>query len=1344
MSAKRSALGLAVLVAVVVVLSSVGLAGAGTLGHAAPAAVSSPSTPRVASVSPTVTSSSPSSAFLTSQTPAASASPSSPAALETPSGRMSSLVSTLRENHVPLKYAFLPDLNANPNPSLVNGHVNPTYSSTPAPLGVAEYGLRNVSGTITPYSLSTSSVVGTYQPYSMSGLSQDISGPDEYGVQLNSVLNNVTLFGNSTYQFWTQNVIEYSTYSSQLFFVSNIWNFSAAASTLNPNIFYQTGPNGTIVPGELYYGLGGPITISYPFTLNLFLNSTLIGGRDAVFFNFTLENGTEFYAGSYDHVIFNSTLPSGPAAPAPVYIANGFNYNPIGLPDDFELTLGGPGGGSNFDALASGAYFGLQYWNATDGAYETVPSAYGYGGETGETAVGAYVLWGNPGFAGDGNPTAYLATGPSFLQQLWNVSSAPEAVSTYGGFVTLTLAPSNGFVFIAPGSVFTGWGSTNWSLFQWAPYSAANDEYELDPGTYTIVAILANYDPAETIVVIPATFTFTTASITLASDPDQGVYTPLWAFDNSDVGNISSYSGSAYVLFNQQYGAIGNAASSGITFPWFGQANDYLFPVFPGILLWNTTVPTDVLSPPSFSTYYSAPWAAELAQAGFPTSNDLQMMFYDDRNVVLAHGADIGGWWYAGAYDGPAVSAYNVVFWNTSYSEVFANTFDTGGNALYLYGGTFNFIFNNTFEDSIPIAPNPYASVAGTYGSMGIFEADYGNATYLAAYLGQANLTYECILGQITGIGYCDLIVNNIFLTTFTADSPLFDPYYFYEAYPSCPAWLGLGESTCFFDSAWNVVPGAISGWATNIIGGPQLGGNYWWDYGSEDNPYSQIPYYAYSGFGQFIEWGGDYLPLTLYSLYQANFVETGLPTGTIWYVDVNMGSYYQDVNSDTTSLNVSLPSGSYSYFVGSYSPYFGAPGGTVSVGDASLVVDVTFSAAYTITFSQTGLPAGNEWWAFVYNSTTDAYIGEAVSTTGTANLSGVLPGEYQWYLENIGEWWSANPYEGTTSVASNTTVAVHFASVFVLTVSESGLPTGADWTLLVWNANFTDELGSNQMSQQFEGVAGTYSWAAVATGYRATPNQGTFTLTANDTLSVSFAVPATLVFTETGLASGAAWTVSLVQGGVTVNETSTTDSVTFAAIVGSYNYSVAATGYTPSPATGTGVLPADTPVAVTFTAGAPATGAISLTVAVPSSGATATVNGIAVSLPYSHAVAPGVYAVVVSASGYVTYYNNVSVTSGHTTTVSVSLVATSSSTGTSSTNGISSTGWILIALLAALAVIFLITTLVMARRGRSPPSMTQYTPPPSTVGAPPAAGGTTPPWSEGPAPPASPPPGAV
>jgi thermopsin len=1261
---------------------------------------------------------------------------------------MSSLVSTLRSHDVPLKYAFLPDLNANPNPTLVNGHVNPTYGSSPAPLGVAEYGLRNVSGTITPFTLSTTSVEGTYAPtFTMSGLSQDISGPDEYGVQLNSVLNNVSLFGNSTYQFWTQNVIEYSTYSSQLFFVSNIWNFSSAASTLNPNIFYQTGPNGTVVAGELYYGLGGPITISYPFTLNLFLNSTVVGGRDAVYFNFTLQNGadTEFYAGSYDHVIFNSTLPGGPAAPAPVYVATGSTYNPIGLPNDFELTLGGPGGGSNFDVLAAGAYFGLQYWNASGDDYSTVPTAYGYGSETGETAVGAYVLWGSPSYSGFGNPDAYLTTGPSYLQGLWNISSAPVAFGTYGGFLHFKLAPSNGFVFFAPGNVFTSWSSTNWSLFQWAPYSASEVDYELDPGTYTVVAILADYDPAEATVTVHLHGPPTPVSITLTYDPDQGVYTPLWAFDDADVENISSYSGTAYVLFNQQVGYLGDAATLGVTFPWFGLANDYLFPVFPGILLWGTNSPVDVLSPPTFKTYYSAPWAAELAGAGYPTSNDLQMLFYDDEDVSVADAAQIGGWWYAGAYDGPSVSAYNVVFWNTSYSAVFGNTFNTGGNALYLYGGSYNTIYNNTFEDSVPVAPNPYASVAGTYGSMGIFEADYGNATDLASYLGQANDTYTCYLGQFTGLGYCDLIFNNVFLTAYTADSPLYDPYYFYVDYPTCPAGLGLPYSTCYFNNAWNIIPGAVAGWATNIIGGPQLGGNYWWNYGSEDNPYSQIPYYA-SGFSSYIVWGGDYLPLVPYDLYQISFVETGLSAGTGWEVGTYVNGTYDYVYSYSSTANLTVPSGSYTYFLYAYSPYFAAPGGSVTVTNLSLVLDVVFMTAYTIEFTETGLPSGTEWWVDVYNLTTEEFVGYAESTSTTANFSGLLPSEYRWYAGNDGPWWAPNPSQGTLQVTTNGTFSLHYDPVYTLTVTESGLPVGTSWTLVVWNSNSTDTSSTSVVSQTFDESAGTYHWATLTSGYLATPSQGTVTLAANATLEVTFAAPAPLTFSETGLASGMAWTVSLVQGGVTVNETSTTPSITFAAVVGSYNYSVSATGYTPTPATGGGVLPESTPVAVTFTAGAPPTGALSLSVT--TAGAAATVNGVAVALPLSQAEAPGLYAIVVSAPGYLTYYNNVSVTGGQTTHVSVTLTPTSSSSGTSTTNGISTTGWILIAFLALLAVVFLITTLLMARRGRSPPNTTPYVPPPAVVVGPPAATVASPPpsegpiWSEEPSPPANPPPG--
>jgi thermopsin len=1336
MTAVSAKWGLAVFVTAVLVLSTLGLAGVGSADRTS-SGTSSPTALATAlghgAATPTVGGSAPGAtqALLASHQPASSTAPPAP------SGRTTSLINELQREQVPLKDAFLPDLNANPNPKLLNGHVSPTYDSAPAPLGVAEYGLRNVSGTITPYMLSTSSVQGTYLPYEMSGLSQDISGPDEYGVQLNSVLNNVTLFGTTGYQFWTQNVVEYSDFSHQLFFVSNIWNFSGPS--FDANTLYQYGPNGTVAAPELYYATGGPITISYPFDLHLYLNSTLVDGRDAVYFNFTLANATEYFQGSYDYAIFNSTVPGGPAAPAPAYVANGFNYNPFGLPDDFELTLGGPGGGSNFDALAAQAYFGLQYWNSTSATYETVPSAYGYGSETGETAIGAYVLWGNPGASGyGGNPTAFLATGPSYLQQLWNVSSAPEAGSTYGGYLTLTLTPSNAFVFIAPGSVFGGWGTnTNWSLFQWAPYSASQDFYELDPGSYTLVAVLANYDPVETTFTIAGDLTFTSVTMTLPFDPDNGVYTPLWAFDDNDVANISTFADGGHVLFNQQYGTLGSAVNYNTVFPWFGLANDYLFPVFPGIYIDNVTSGVQVLSPPSFKVAYPAVNLPEINYYGLPTWNNLQMFFDNDTDIYLVDGASIGGWWWSDAYFGSEVSAYNVVFWNSSFSEVFQNTFNTGGNALYFYGGTDNLVANNTFEESVPISANPYATVAAAYGSVGLFDADYGNASDVAAYLGQANDTWECFEGLV-GYGYCDLIFNNIFLTEYTADSPLYDPYYFYLAYPTCPAWLDLGFTTCFFDNAWNAGPelGAFIGWPDNILGLPGLGGNYWWDYGSANNPYSYIPYDAYS-YETEIWWGGDYLPLTPYALYTVTFLETGLPAGTEWYAGADINGVYQYSDSDTTTASLLVPSGSYTYYIGSFSEFWSAPSGSFTVGTSNLEVDVTFVTAYLVTFTQTGLVTGTEWWVDVYNTTTDQYIGGVESDNGTATATGVLPGTYLWYAYTESDWFAASPQSGTATIAGNTTLPIHFVAVHTLTVTASGLGSGASWTLIVWNASFSDSWTSTGANLTFEDVAGAYNWAAVASGYVGAPTQGTFTLASNETQTVVFGTPATLTFSESGLTVGAAWTVALTQFGSTTNYTGAGTSIAISALAGAFTYTVSATGYAPTTASGSGTLPGNDAVSVTFTAVTGSPGTLSLTVT--TSVAAASVNGKTVSTPFSAQENPGIYAIVVTESGYIPYYNNVTVTAGQTTSVSVTLVATSSTSGASSSNGISSTGWALIGLLAALAVVFLITTILFSRRGRSPPSVTPYTAPPA--GAVPPTG--SPAWSEGPSPP-SPPPGAA
>lgn len=1074
---------------------------------------------------------------------------------------MATILNTIRSAGVPLRDAFLPALNANPHPSLVNGHIQLTYTAAPAPLGVAEFGLRNVSGTISPFTLNTSSLMGQFSPYALSGISQGVSSIDEYGVQLNAVLNDVTLLGTPGYDFWTQNVVEYSPYSSQLFLESSVWNFSAPGLVLSPNAIYAHGPQGHQVGTAYYYALAGPLITGYPFTLNLFLNSTLVDGRDATYFNYTLVNSSsEFSRGSIDYVIFNSTVSGGPAAPPPEYVAEGTTYNPVGLPNDFEMVLGGPGGGSNFDVFSASAYVGLSYWNATLGKYVTVPSAYDVGGETGETAVGANPIWGHPtSTLGLSDPDAFLATGPSLVTGMWNVSGHPLSIGIYGNTLNYDLAPANAFTFIAAGDVFTSYETTNWALFQWAPPASS---YELMSGNYTVLSLLAEDSPVQNEVDL--TTGSTAIAVTLTPESQYGAYTPLWAFDNSDIANISMPTFGGPTLFNDQFGPLGTIVSSTglITFPWFGMFNDYFYPVFPGILLWGTTTAVRVDAPASFGANLTdLPVEARyVSYFGTPASNNLPFLFYDSTNVSLESG-QISGWQFSGSYFGPPYSAYNVVFWNSSHDQIRGNTFATGGSGLFLYGGSYNWVENNTFATYAPYAPDPFSVEANLFGATGLFEADYGNASL------QGPVRAE----QCFSVGYCDVVVNNIFYTFTTAISPSTDPYT--DGSPRCPGFLGGGP--CVFSEAWNFPPTR----GTNIIGGPMLGGNYWWDYGSPGNPFAKLPYdasYVSSDGVIGIAVTGDYYPLVPFSLYTVTFTQTGLPSGVEWGVGVP-GTGGSTVWNYSTSnpITQALPNGTYPWSAVSSDPSYAAsnPSPEVTINGAAVSVSVTFTQVYRLTFSESGLPAGTAWQA------------------------------------------------------------------------------------------------------------------------------------------------------------------SVTQDGVVNGTSSTTSSIVIVGFSGAYSYNVSASGYVATPASGSGILSANTTVPVAF---ALPDGTLAGTVSVTT--ATLTVDGSAVTLSgggtFSLLEAPGVHAIVASASGYYTYYNNVSVASNTATIVTIAMTAVPSSGRTSGLGGISTTGWLLIAVLGALAVIFLITTFVFAGRGRRPPQMTAYSPsPPSgAVGPPPPS------WSEG----ETPPPGAT
>ena len=1035
-------------------------------------------------------------------------------------------VAASRAAGVPLRYVYLPapELGTGPKPLGPDGIVTPSYTSAPAPIGVAYYGLYNNSGTPAATVTNSTSVEGVLTDYNITPLSVAAGAPDYFGTQLNAVVTNVDLFGTYGYEFWTQNVVDYSTYGHQLQFIDNVWNFSAPNANLSSNVFAAHGATGVQVGTEYYYAIGPLVTVTAPFTLSLFLNTVVLpSGDQAVYFNYTLVNGTLSLSGTYDYVEFNSTGGGHAAASPSLFQANGTGYNPTGyLPNDWEMVLGGPGGGSNADLLNTAADLSLYYW--TGSAYASVPSAYNFGGDTGETAIGATAGW----YANGGYPYEWLSTGPTWPEGLWNISGG------YGHGYTQLYAdytPTNAFAFIAPGIQSLPSAEPN---FSWSPQPQPGTPIYF-PGTVTHVSVtlvLADYDGGSL-----TTVTNSTISPSMTPNLAEGVYTPLWAFNTSQL-NAITYNG--VELIANSFGQIGHypTGPSGIQFYWFGLVNDFDFQVFPGVFIANEAHVV-LAGSPSF-TVTLPPWQDAVATFyGLPTTNQLMVYFYNDTYVALS-GSTFSGWWYAHAYFGGTASQANVVFWNTSYALIYNNTFATGTDGLFLYGGAFNQIWNNTFTVSYPtVIPNPSAIAGLVYGTTGLTEEDYYDAVF-----------------------------NNIFLTYYTAVNPLYDPY----ASTFETSYYG------YFYETWNITPTSALG--PNIIGGSEWGGNYWWNYGTALDPFG-VPYDA----GTNIAWGVDYHPLWPSGLFRVTFQESGLPVGAAWAVDTNDPTGGLITNSSTSlETNQTWSNGTYT-FAATAVGYVQLAPFTFTVAGGNLVVAVAFTQAVNLEIVASGLPSGAHWGAEAYSTVTTLYYYNT-STTANLNLT-VVNGTTDWYayLANLGaQEYAAYPTtQGTVTVAGLTVVDVAYVPLYNLTFSVTGLAAGAVWTSVIYGGplgNYGEF--SQAASFSFSHIlTGTYAWTIYAAGYTASPANGTVSLTSDKTVAVTFAASRTVTFTETGLDSGAAWSVWFTQGAKTVQVSGTGSTLTVNAVVGAYNYTVRADGYSAAPANGSGTLGANSSVAV-------------------------------------------------------------------------------------------------------------------------------------------------------------------
>jgi thermopsin len=819
-------------------------------------------------------------AALPSEAPAvgSSGAPSAPVASGPAAAAQAHALTSLKASHVPMDHVFLPNFGA--QVSTQGGIVAPLYTGSPAPMGVGDFGIQRVGGSNVGTVTYTRSIEGAASLSEVDPLYVTSSAPDEFTVQLNTVLTNVDVLGDLNYDYWIQNVPIYAAGSSTLSFEDNIWNFSSPATFMGYNAIYSG--HGFVVGGGEVYIAGGPtfFNVHTPFTVDVYNNASIVNDRPTVFFNYTVveSNGARI-SGSYDQVEFNSTgtVPPTSPAPMPVFQIDGQAVDPTGfLLNDAEIMLGGPGGGSTTTLFNIDGTMGLWLLPNGTATYQTVPSAFDFGTDTGETSEGI-AEWAPTG----ASPVAVLGSGPSILYPLWGMVGAHRGSDT----ITVNLSPNNAFVFVNVGHRF------NYSTAAWAPTPASGPAtYVLSPNAYSMRFLLSEYQPVTVHVARGAT---TTLTVALASDPSLGDYTPLWAESNSELAAISAPGGAGtisnpYVLFN----------APGTVSTLFGELNDYLFPVFPALYLIDTNAYVDAYAMPQFEVTYLLSQANNIrdAQFGAPPSDDLNFELYNASNVSIVGAPDISGWFYSQMSFGDPASVY---LWNSTSDLIADNTFYVESNGITTSGGGDNTIWGNTFIPTTVPAPNP-SSVddAGSTVGLNSFE---GN----------------------------DLIFNNAFYTPVTAT--LF-PVNFYNGVPEP------------FVDTWNVTPQSasnvfvVNGWdlSGSILGLGWVGGNFWANYGTQSDPYGVLPYNN----GGLIWTGGDYAPLHTHKFYRLTFHEVGLPAGTLWSITIDGVT----LSSTTPTIVFHEPNGTYSWVVNpvpGYTP--GHHGGAVTLNGADIAITIHF-----------------------------------------------------------------------------------------------------------------------------------------------------------------------------------------------------------------------------------------------------------------------------------------------------------------------------------------------------------------------------------------------------------------
>ena len=1265
----------------------------------------------------------------------------------------SNVTSMIASGKIKQSFVYLPNFHFHPSNLVTAG-----YTSTPAPMGLADFGL-GASGSYTYYtpSFNGSVLLDSYSANSPVNAGLGLS-PNSSGIQFNTVLTNVTVGGMSNGVYWTQNVALLN--STSLTFIDNIWNFTSAGATLGSSGIYSG--NGHAV--NFYYYVAPAIPISYPLKLSFYNNATVYNNHPAMFFNYSYRiSGGPLVSGSYDRVLFNSSV----TPLTPVFEVNGTSPNPAGLLYDSELTFGGPGGGSNAMIQNLSGQISISYLSG--GTYHSIPSAYSYGSDTGETSEGMATYW--------IGHTGYLSQGPSNLSGLWNTAGGAAE-----GYITLNAIVTPGWAF-----AFAGEGT----LRTFAPVTQDGFlNFSVSPGGYNLLLMANDYAKLTSFISSNTTTGFGMTSVSNL------LYTPVYMYGNTNALGITAHLSAAGRLSNLtitlnnsfmgvndfRYPLFGLVAAEGVTTSVVVQnvseSNSYYYYDGAAYASSNYTQIYDIISSSSLvvknislpgpvtSHYYRGIRTFDSSNilvrnvSANTSSSDPAILLYDSQmvsanyiNVTSGLGivafysttvsvnnlnvqpAVNGSFTYGlEAVQSSSVAVSNVqvdavfsgtftvgaVFVSTNHSSVTGlavngnssslSTLSLGGGAIYSSNDTFSgvsatthaigflteFAADMTFSNVLATADSfameglltnksNVSGVTANDNSGGAFMlGSYDNITHLDA-ANDSLASYAVGQGLvIRGITASDnstaleAVVNDSSLSyingTFSqggfTGKATSSSLPFVVGYASNSTLSNMNETGYYAglevdlsSSSLKYVMASHSHFGLEISGNDSTVSSSNSSYGgdgfvisSTNSTFSNLYVYQDSvGFN--MTGSSDIITknsisdetsygVAIYAgrnnyVYNNNFLDNNGSTG------VYSSSHIQAYSVAGNYFNLSL-TGNYwadwhlAYSNGTLEPYLISNGVYDNHPLGSNVV-----IGYQVTFQANGLASGIEWFVNLTN-------GQSFHSTASTIVLYEPNATYSYSVASGNSSWAPSKYTGTFQVAGYpVSVPISFSLVtYSVTFTASGLSSGTNWTV----AFGSQSRSSTTATIVFSEPNGTYQYSTASiAGYRIASGSGSLKVHGVPTgATIAFSVVTyTITITETGLPSGTTWQAVLNN----VAKSTSTGTLIFTEPNGTYSFTISnTTSYYVSPYTGKiTVSGSNASQSVQFTQYSYITGTVS------PSNATVTINGVSVTTSgglFNVTEAAGTYSVVVSAPGYKTYYNNVTLSTGQTENLPVTLQA--------------------------------------------------------------------------------------